>query len=154
MPALSMRPRAFAVAVAVSVTASLVFVSGAVAATLTASGTTYTFNADAGEANDVTVIQDATTITFADEGAIVTADAAARRRGLHAGPARAASLPSSVTCPTAGITGITFNLGDQDDALDAGSAGSVTIPQAVNGGDGRDWHRDLLADGGCRARRR
>jgi hypothetical protein len=126
----------FAAAVTVAATASLMFVSGAVAATVSTSGTTYVFSADPGEGNDVQFFQDAVSITIHDFNAPVTADAAAIAAGCVQGPPPAD--PNTVTCPSAGITGVTFNLGDQDDDFDASNDATVTIPQTVNGGDGTE----------------
>jgi Ca2+-binding RTX toxin-like protein len=99
------------------------------AATVSASGTTVTFNAVPGETNDVFVSQGGGTFTISDSNNDVTADTSATDAGCTQDATDTVSCPDTTTL-------ITANLGDGDD--DLGSSSSVTIPEAINGGDGND----------------
>jgi Ca2+-binding RTX toxin-like protein len=102
--------------------------AAASAATVSYDGTTMTYNAAAGEVNNVNVDQSGAAVTINDSTSPVTADATAVTNGCSQDD------PNTVTCPT--VAAITINLGDMNDSLD--STTSVTAPENVDGGAGND----------------
>ena len=75
-----------------------------VPSTASLSGGILTYNAAAGEVNDLTISESAGVLTLLDTGATITA-----------GPEFTVVGPNEVTIPTAGITSGTANLSDMDD---------------------------------------
>ncbi|HET8537003.1 MAG TPA: Ig-like domain-containing protein [Solirubrobacteraceae bacterium] len=102
--------------------------SAASAATVSFDGTTMTFNAAAGEANDVNATQSTSDVTLHDFNNPVTADTGAIGAGCTQVDA------NTVTCPN--VSALSAALGDQNDNWN--SASDFTVPQTIDGGDGND----------------
>jgi Ca2+-binding RTX toxin-like protein len=94
--------------------------ASAFASTLTRSGTTLVYTAAPGEANEVDISVVSETYSVGNSGSDMTID-----------PSLGGCQSS---CSFPGITGVTVDLGDQNDKY----TGSGDVPQTVNGGDGDD----------------
>lgn len=103
-------------------------------AAITAAGTTLTFTAGTGVDNSVTLDYDSTThiYSFAEPGEIITIDADAIALGFSI-----SADAHAVTGPEAGLTGLTFHLGDGNDEIAVHAAGAQAL--SLNGGDGNDF---------------
>lgn len=103
-------------------------------AAITVAGTMLTFTAGAGVDNSVTLDYDSTThiYSFAEPGEIITIDAGAIALGFSV------SVDAhTVNGPEAGLTGLTFNLGDGSDGIEVKAAGAQAL--SLNGGEGDDF---------------
>jgi Ca2+-binding RTX toxin-like protein len=94
--------------------------AAASAGTLSASGTTVTYDAKAGETNHVTVTQNGDSVTVKD-GSLVIAGAGCTGSPVH--------------CDLASVKSIVVKLGNKDDTLDASA---VTAAMTVDGDAGDD----------------
>jgi hypothetical protein len=111
---------------------SALFASSASAADLTKSGSTLTYQAAAGESNNLTVTHAASTYTFTDNGGgIATATAGGGCTVTDGTPA-----PVTMTCSDAGVTAVVVNLNDMGDGATA--AGVNQAPFTLNGETGND----------------
>ena len=95
----------------------------AIAASVTKSGSNVTFSGQTGEANSVTVTQDATNFIFSDTGAALSAGAGCSSSGAN------------VVCARTSVTLITINLTELDDSV---SASALTVATSLVGGTGVD----------------
>ena len=134
-PPLAARPIPFRAAIrlrsAAALAATLVLcapaaasAAGTVQLVVAAPNTTLQFTAGAGDANAVTVTQNASAFTIADSGAIITTS----------DPACSGGGTNAVTCTSAAITRIGAALGDGNDAITNNSA----IGSVFDGGAGVD----------------
>ena len=112
-------------------TAFAVIPSVASASSVSRSGATLTYNAAAGETNNLVVSLASGTYTFDDSGAIETAGAGCTLVNSH-----------RVTCAGSGITGLTVNAGNGNDL----AWNTTATPATITGSDGND---NLLGSSGA-----
>lgn len=93
------------------------------ASSVSKSGATLTYNAAAGETNNLVVSLSGGVYTFDDTGATETAGAGCTLVNAH-----------RATCPGSGITGVTVNAGDMNDL----AWNTAATPATITGSDGND----------------
>jgi len=124
------RPRLAVGAAAAAAAFLLAHPSGALAGTVSLSGSTISYLASAGETNDVVVSLASGTYTISDTSGVTAAGGCAPVDSHHA------------TCPAAGISSLSVSLGDGDDRLVTGAA----TPATIDGGTGDDWLKGGTGD--------
>jgi hypothetical protein len=98
------------------------------AGTFTAQGGTITYNADAGQSEQIAGFAVGSVIRFTEFGEASI--------GRGAGCQASDTTPQTIECPAAGISSIVLNLDDGDDV--AAISPQIRIPVIFNGGDGAD----------------
>lgn len=124
------RPRTIMVGMA-ALLGALALPAAASAGTASVTGSTLTYDAAAGETNDLSIETDAGVFRVIDNTAAVTAGTGCNQRTVH-----------RVNCATAGITHLTVLARDQDDSVQLLTG---TVNATLNGGSGTD---DLASDAG------
>ncbi len=108
--------------VAATIFLCLVFAADAHAATVSVAGSSMHVTAAPGEVNRVAIATRSSVLSVTDTGTPLTAGAGCATAGL------------AVECPSAGILGLTADLGDGDDTLTSSSS----LPLLATDGDGAD----------------
>ena len=101
------------------------------ASSVSKSGATLTYNAAAGETNNLVITLSGGTYTFDDSGATETAGAGCTLVNSH-----------RVTCAGSGVTGLTVNVGSGNDL----AWNTTATPATITGSDGND---NLLGNSGA-----
>ena len=121
--------RARVAAIGVAVVGVLALLPGvAHAAFLGSSGATITFNAQAAEANNLTVEVSGANFVFTDAPGITITPTA---------PC-ATIAANKVSCPTTGVSRLSISLNDQSDAVTIAASVGADIQSSISGGDADD----------------